>query len=425
MNNFKITQAGYIYVSKDGNDANSGTKDLPKATPINNNLVIGSGVYRGVFNFNSTNTSRTIFGDGKVILESTAATTVKTTNSTFTANDIHYKLNSFEMSLGDSLSNAVFNRCIFEGGALNGRGFFTNCVLDTIDMDFGFIVTFNNCVLLGSDITFTQTTSTMTNTVVMDDTVITWASVASGKIVNCNFLGKIVVSLTEYELKRDSKGILIPDRIGNGIADIVSIVPDIYDTNFAENPLYLNLDRKDYQSVAWNSPNLFNGTTKHIGISTFSEVDLLDTVMSTTLTKVNNFYYTLTSEGELITNPIQLSPFPMLVGDSGANASTRFNSSFGKATESNSNVVAVNTYASGTAGANPRRITYSARWSTGDGSVFDNDGKVPEGDWVVFEGIPRIDNVGRGNGLPDFDLVNNTRIRATWIQFKIKLQEGL
>ena len=109
-----------------------------------------------------------------------------------------------------------------------------------------------------------------------------------------------------------------------------------------------------------------------------------------------------------------------------------FNKDTGSVSGSNINVPDVETFtsASGLAGANPDRLVYYMRFTSGSAmptvdAQWENAGLWTAGTYNVFEWNtkPSIDLSGRGNGSSSFNPVDTpTYIQAQWIQLQIKLR---
>lgn len=431
MNNFQITNlADATYVSKVGNDSNFGDADNPLATPANAlNLVIGAGQYKGVFNFNLAS-NRFVYGDGLVWFDITANVTTRATIGDITLIDINYNLNNYNLLLGNVLVTTTFLNSIIKNGMLIGKGVFNQSILDNIIFNGTEISTFDKTTIVNSIINFQ---GNMTSTYVDENTEITWNNINVADFRGNNFMGRIIYNNNTYELKKNRSGINIVDRINNGIFDIIDILPNVYQTNFSQNPEVI----ANYNLVSENSPNLVSGVLEaNIGNSKVSTTINVNNLLSTTnLTLGNNDLYLNVNQntGEIITNPLKIAPFPILLDSIDLTALFNYNSDFLNATFENNNVFSNNNFLNG-AGSNPNRLTYQMRWTTSVNEPinFDNDGHTTLNEYLTFEQfkIPTISSTilspnKVGNGNPLFELSQAERIRGNWIQIKLIANSGL
>ena len=136
--------------------------------------------------------------------------------------------------------------------------------------------------------------------------------------------------------------------------------------------------------------------------------------------------------GSVTSAPIFVSSSAKVIQEIDYNGLLAFNKDTTAPTGSNVNVPDVLTYtsASGQPGANPDRLTYYMRWTTGSSqpvsdAQWENGGLWPAGSFNVFEWNtkPSVDYLGRGNGDQNFAVVNTpTFVKATWIQLRVTLR---
>jgi len=137
--------------------------------------------------------------------------------------------------------------------------------------------------------------------------------------------------------------------------------------------------------------------------------------------------------GSVTSAPIFISSSAKVIQEIDYNGLLAFNKTTSSffSSGSNVNVPDFDTYtsASGNPGANPDRLVYYMRLTTGStqpvvDSDWDNGNLWTRGDYNVFEWNtkPSIDVYGRGNGDPNFLVANSSFLRATYIQMKVKLR---
>jgi cytoskeletal protein CcmA (bactofilin family) len=137
--------------------------------------------------------------------------------------------------------------------------------------------------------------------------------------------------------------------------------------------------------------------------------------------------------GSVTSAPIFVSSSAKVIQEIDYNGLLAFNKTTSSffSSGSNVNVPDFDTYtsASGNPGANPDRLVYYMRLTTGStqpvvDADWDNGNLWTRGDYNVFEWNtkPSIDIYGRGNGDPNFVVANSSFLRATYIQMKVKLR---
>lgn len=136
--------------------------------------------------------------------------------------------------------------------------------------------------------------------------------------------------------------------------------------------------------------------------------------------------------GSVTSAPIFISSSAKVIQEIDYNGLLAFNKDTTAPTGSNVNVPDVLTYtsASNQPGANPDRLTYYMRWTTGSSqpvsdAQWENGGLWPAGSFNTFEWNtkPSVDFLGRGNGDQNFNIINTpTFVKATWIQLRVTLR---
>jgi hypothetical protein len=492
-NNFRLT--GTHYVSKDGNIANAGTDpNLPKKTlsgvPNTSALiVVGCGFYNGD-NFVSMNGffNRTVLYDGICYFNYTSNINLGVNtgagNATLTINPnqeyyIYMNGNTFAIDFtgasGQIRSIVVYNTVFenisgFNTGNLGTNTFsffksvFKNIVFNFSTATNSIGVNFYNSAIINSTITYPSIANTIHRILGcwVDSTSIismgTYYSTPSTHFVGNNFQGQIVVAGTPYELKRDKTGVLIPSRIGNGIADL-DLLP-IYggtgllytrDKNFAQDPQFVNLAKGDYWSVQSTSPNLIVANSKFVNIgncklqNTIAKADdtdyfdITDSANGEILLSGGDLIFDATAIGldqdSIPSKKIDLGKV-MVLENITATMLLAFDSDAGIGTATNTNVLQViRTHPTTTAGANPQRLTYKMRWTKNPSmpmvdADWDNQGYVTAGQYGIFEinagaKVSSLNGVISTSGEPTFNNLNSAFVVARWVQFELYINEGI
>jgi hypothetical protein len=456
-NNFRLS--GTYYISKDGNDANSGlSADLPKATLARYAAtahIIGAGVYKGAFNL-STNAQNTImYPDGAVVINCTAGLNIGQTSGgssqiygqTSQQYFIRIELNTFNLSIGIGTNN--FNQIIFKNGVISpttngGTHNFTRCVLNEITsptvttslFNFSYSQIYNSVITMPN-------TSSITNSYVDEASVISMSSYFSSPSTQfrySNFRGIFNINGTLYELKQDKDG--NPIDPNPSIADLITIDATVYDRgNFAQDPEFLNIEKQDYWAVSATSPMLFADSTAigNIAMVYFAnlvkatDTEFADGAITDLEYSANDFIVDSPATfGYVVSEPIQDAPIPQAWGRMTFGMAFNFNSDLTLGTTENNNVTIVDNFADGTAGANPRRLTYEMRWSNKStiplvDADWDNQGYITAGDYAKFEinTKPMIDPSGLGNGDPSFVSTGAVGLKWKWRQMRITVRNGI
>ena len=439
MNNFKLTGDGYI--SKDGSDGNSGlTTDLPKQTfqivayPKN---IVGSGVYKGIFNVTAASVLQ-FEADGNVVIECSGDFTQTATDSLDTARYVGMQFYMNSNNFITDVSTNSFSYCTLKDGALQR----SDVNDSTVSMNYSIFenmtdgggtgdlnLIFANTIVLSS---FVPALS-ISNSYISSDTTIIGLPTT---MVYSDIQGRFDIEGVYYELKRDKNGVFVNPN--PSYLDVFEIAPNIYNNgNFNQDPEFNDVGG-DYRSVDLTSPLLLADT---LGLNNLGGTYYAPTVVATdtefstgTVTNLtiasSSYVITAGATGDVITIPIQIAPIPQIIGNLEVVSSKNFNSLEVKPSAENNNVTIVNNYAKATAGANPRRLTYEMRWSTKNTiptvtADWDNNSRITAGNYVKFEHdtTPLIDDGGLGNGEPTFNLATNYIVHAKWVQVKITLNE--
>ncbi len=466
MNNFRLTGIpSPYYISKEGNDANSGlTPDLPKATLANHNSggyhIIGTGVYKGAIVLSNNLFGGVYMADGLVKILATG-NIVATANDNFyntylntTTNQAHtifIDMGGFSYVGGRGQQH--FN-CVFTNGSyIHNTGasmvpLLQRCVMDCDTTLTGVQFTFSYCQFFNGNNTIPSLT-TIENSYIDYATVFSLPSyftTPSTQFFNNCFNGKIVIGASAYELKKDKSGTLIPDRIGNGVLDLETIDATVYTRgNFSQDPEFLNISKRDYWSVSSTSPLLFAasnplnniGNVRYSVVKKVTDTEFVGGTITDLITLANDYVLqTPATSGQVVTLPIQIAPIPQVLDTLNFARALNFNSDITLGDAENNNVTIIQNYADGTAGANPRRLTYEMRWSNQStqptlDAHWDNNGYGTAGNYFTFEQdtIPKVsfDGVSAfyGNGSPEYDVLVGGKISAKWVQFRVKLLNGI
>ena len=458
---------GDVYTSKDGSDANpvAADPDNPKLTLANQgvtNNVVGTGEYKGAFNLNSAGT-RTYTADHFVKINPTSALLINSASTTVTSFLGGWWL--FEMNgqdftqKGGGATTCNYTRCIITGGVYNNSvpadGFhtsnYTECIIEGMTIGangFNEAPVMQYCKLFNTTYTqdvvgFTGSEYSINNSYVDANTVFTlnaYFTTPATQFANNNYQGKINIGGTLYELKQDKDG--NPIDPNPAVSDWIAIDPNVYTNgNFSQDPAFLNLTKRDYWSVSSSSPNLFadsSGLSSIGDVSVGSVITVLDTELSTGATIVNLIISTGDlvldtpgSDGSVESSNIQAFVIAQQVARVMFATLLNMNSLQAIGSSENTNVPAVQNYAAGTAGANPRRLNYELMWTdaatapTTD-AEYTNNGYIAAGTKAVFQcfDIPRIDLSGNGNGLPAYSSASDAPILGKHFKAKITLLEG-
>jgi hypothetical protein len=366
-----------------------------------------------------------------------------------TATNIHFKLNGFSILLSGQTSS--FTDCVIENGTITTSNalqrIFTRTIIESFSGEIagtggGSIRTFTKCSIFNSNFVFsaTPTTRTFTDNYVDKATIISWNSYVaeSSTFTNNNFEGILQVNGVLYELKKLKDGITNRPDANVNLLDLATIDPTVYTRkNFAQDPQFLNIEKRDYFSVAPTSPMLFADST---GIGNIGNVRVA-TVAGGSITDLTTSAGDLlldppNTTGQVTSLPIEAFPIAQPIQSLDIAKILNFNSAEGAGTAENNNVVIVENFADLTAGANPRRLTYEMRWTDASAmplvdadwtcqNYFPISGSA--GDWFKFEHDvkPLVDVNGLGNGDPSFNGTGAVGIKARWIQIRVTIIGGI
>jgi hypothetical protein len=274
------------------NDGTLRNDFLPRLNTLDINLnpyahiIIGSGHYVGGIVINtSSSTSKDIIFDGNAKWTFTGDTTIQNGDvgtgirvNRFRTHYLYIDAAGFNINISGSTTGAValqnYTGCVFENfGGFNKSGSnvttnsFGACVFinnTSINPSIGVVLNLflSGCVIINTNFINFTNISSLLNSYVDENSTLTMASYFSSpttRFLNCNFRGKIIIGANQYEAKRDKSGVLIPERVGNGILDLASIDANVYNRGvYSQNAQYLNIDNGDYWSVEPTSPMVTN-----------------------------------------------------------------------------------------------------------------------------------------------------------------------
>lgn len=254
MNEFK--EIGEIYVSKSGDDINSGLDpDFPKLTiksglsvlSTNENLVVGTGIYReeGI-----SIGSKNIIGDGLVVINA-----VNANQSTC--------LNFLPSNQGGTISNIVFNEFLFNVNAnnsFNQRGFFNKCVFiggqnNHLLSRGSARIEYNSCTFLNSTLTITSLLGSPEPEFIPGNAFIS-GSIVINSSINCVSMPNSRIESCQITGSTTSG---IEENIHNSIISSVltGTISNVGENN--EDPLWIG-DISNLETVVYpNSPLLGGG----------------------------------------------------------------------------------------------------------------------------------------------------------------------
>lgn len=442
-NNFRKT--GSYYISNDGSDLNDGlSANTPKATFAKYGAgthIVGTGVYKNSPNLINANMS--FEADETVILDLTGSLLVNHNSGTASCSFklIHFRMNGFNVFT--RLAFNTWNDCIIEAGvfrredALNGTGTFNRTALKDmtdsaatsglLNKNIDYCSLFN-CQLF-SVVSFKNSYA---------DVSTSFDSMPATFNNNC-FEGYFDISGTRYELKQDKDGNAINPN--PAYLDAIEIDPNIYTNgNFSQAPGFLNLSKNDFRSITISSPLVFSSDIQTNIANTILGIDI-NAVLSEAVSLENiildagDYVYDQTSGagfGRVAFRPVKISSIPQIITYAHLVALLLFNSNEAIGSSENINVPMTDNYATGTAGANPRRLTYELRWSTQQSeplldAEFDNNSIVTAGNYSKFEHFtrPKIDIASLGNGDPAFNPSGAVDIQPVWVQLRQTVQYGI
>lgn len=467
-NNFRILPVGAYFISKEGSDGSVTPQDsnTPKATLTSYGAinVVGAGVYKGALSLNGSSINQVFRFDGKVVLDLTGNMLIGRVGGGVVSNEIFNNISDNYVTIqgknlyyiaisynGNAPVNITWYKTIFQGVLGINDGLYPTQILNNCIISGGFSRNYNGApTYMSYTMCFNMSWSAGTMTQFTDGyadsaTIITWptfvADFNAGRFYNNNFQGIINIGGTLYELKQDKDG--NPIDPNPAVLDLGTLVTGLYTTrkNFSQDPEFLNIEKRDYWSVANTSPMLFADST---GIGSIGNVYYSKTVKATDtefstgtitdlVTNANDFILdSPATSGSVVSLPIQIAPIPQAIGRINFAELLNFNSSETLGTTENNNVTIVDNFADGTAGANPRRLTYEMRWSNQStiptlDAHWDNQGYITAGDYAKFEQFtkPLIDVSGIGNGDPLFNTTGAVGLKAKWIQVRITMLGGI
>lgn len=455
-NNFKITIPNSIYVSKAGNDSNSGfSPDSPKLTingalsAINatyQRIVIGSGYYSENVSYGSGNLLA-IIGDGTVIID-------------------QKKLYSFALPYTVVIQNIYFKNYTFQlNGIISGDFFYLGSIITSTFGPFGGIATrlknsvfvnskifssgvylnyemdgcifINSSFYLGQDLYGNGGYTGFKNSYVNSNSNIAFVNGYPGVTVfNNNIQGTVTVFSNGAVSGVNSNGVAL------SFAQHIIDYPTYNVRSFSSDPKFNNPRLLDFtlQSgsphISASSDYISNiGNTQYAVPFTASSAAFTTNATSQSLDYRQLYYAISGSEvsGSITSGPMFLQ-WPRTKPLTAVNwiGALEFNKNISASLSGNNNVPAYTTFTSASlqAGANPDRLKIQMRFSTQqtqpstDGE-WDNNGYWTAGTYQLFEinTKPKIDSRGVGNGDPSYvetsaigDLV------PSWIQTRIILR---
>ena len=491
-NNFKLS--GDYYVSKAGNDSNDGlTPETPKrtvqaalnlATSGTRTIIIGSGVYKETLS-KIFGGSTSIYADGEVIIETLSGTGSLTFSfsspHTYSIVGITFRnINSFSCGLGIT-ANTAFTSCKFINSYFIGSGnsgqnsfVFDKCILIGCSSN-GFYtgggLIIRNSIYINTGLLWLF--SSFLNTYINSNSyfyTISGGGTASNFNYN-NIQGFILINATTsittgtyqdiygryYDLSiAGNNTTLDAGTLGNPYyrSDTLGkffyysthkILYPTYNVNsISQDPLFNDILSQDFTLQA-GSPHIgrasdginnIGGTRYAIraaaNSSSFSGSSA--TVDAGLTFSYDNYVISGSAvTGSVTSAPIFISSSAKVIQEIDYNGLLAFNKDTGSLSGSNVNVPDFDTYtsASGNPGANPDRLVYYMRLTTGStqpvvDADWENGNLWTRGDYNVFEWgtKPSIDVYGRGNGDPNFVVANSSFLRATYIQMKVKLRNN-
>lgn len=491
-NNFKLT--GNYYVSKAGNDANAGTSaDAPKRTvqaALNamtvsgQTLIVGAGVYNETLSKTTNNFSITIKGDGYVVFDGIRLfpSSITLLNSLGTAIVDGIEIRNYDSITGPANSTSVVlqncvikNSWFYASGALNlhTRNKWINCNISfggAATNSFEYNIFINTKIGISGGGSYTLTSGYLRNCY-MDPTSYVQMSSA---ITAANFNFNNIRGGIGFNAASSVTSGVITDIIGNYVdlslagnggtgtqldpyrrSDTLSRLfylsgsrvayPTYNPSSSAVDPKFNSIEDQDFtlQADSWHIRRASDGIS-NIGDTNYalrrqSNSDSFSgssaTVDPSLIFQYNNYIISGSQvTGSITSAPIAVSPLSSskVIQKVTYNGLLAFNKDTGSASGSNQNVPDFDTFtsASGNAGANPDRLVYYMRHTTGSSipvsdAGWDNGGLWTAGQYNVFEWNtkPSIDNLGVGNGSGSFNAAASpTYIQATYVQMQVKLR---
>lgn len=225
-----------------------------------------------------------------------------------------------------------------------------------------------------------------------------------------------------------------------------AIYPTINSNSFSADPKFNNVLTQDF-SLQPDSPHVGNALDRVSNIGdTYVAVNVpaSGSLFSGSGALVENLY--LSQDGYIVSGsnlsgsvtsaPILVSPTAKVINAVEYVGMLRFNKDTTAQTGSNIQVPDAVTYtsASGEAGANPDRLTYYMRWTTGSSqpvvdSDWDNGALKPAGSYTLFEWNykPSFDYSNDSAGDPSYDAfaaTPPTYVKATYVQLKVVIRNN-
>jgi hypothetical protein len=487
--NFKLT--GNYYVSKYGSDSNNGlTPDTPKrtiqsilssvVTSGTSIIVIGSGVYNESLVIPSGSRNFTLSGDGVVVIDGTGSKSLSLSVSgishTNVFNDLIIKnYQNIYMNNNDTLT---FNRCLLINISPIGIG-------RSDSAEVNYVRVFNSSIIINSILIKSSTTSTSFNLCTLINTTVyglisvftnSYQSSAtflglSSSITTTNFnynniQGPIIMNTasaittgTYQDVYGRYYNLAITTSTGSGtVGDPYGrpltsgaafsftnhrILYSTFNVNsISADPLFNNILKQDF-TLQPNSPHLYRASN---GIDNIGGTQLATRVASTSaslsggsasVTSLNlqSSDYVVTSpatSGFVVSAALLVNATPKVLKVINYNGLLAFNKDSSGGSALNINVPDALTYTAASLqnGANPDRLTYYMRWTTGASQPtvdadWNNGGLVTAGNYSLFEWNtkPSLDFSGLGNGEQNFNIAHTpTYINATYIQLKVVLR---
>jgi len=430
--NFRLPNIGF-YVSKAGNDSNSGLiPENAKAsiggflaavnTSGTGNVAIGTGVYEEAFNFTisgNLTTNRDILADGEVVLRGNGSNTLgifkyNTTNS--------FKGFRIENYLNISFQYFSYSKCFFKdignlAGNTNPGVTFSYCTFLNVNISLG-SATFEYCMFINCNI---SSCAGMNNCYANGACNLTLSSSSSNVYFNNNIMGNIRVSSTgtyqNIEVHKTSN-------------------PGFNLNSFSASPKFNNADKQDF-SLQIDSPHIGSGSNVliPIGGTTYGKPFLIGDMIaagaaldSLELSGTDLIVSAGSTSGTITFPPVKIADNTQEIEKCQFNGFLLFNKSKTGSTATNDNVPDCNIANSAAidGSGNPDRLAYEMRWTNSEEQpAVDSqwlNGGVSPGTWFKFEvnSKPLIDSNGRGNGDPAFT-PTGSGISAIWVQPRFTL----
>jgi hypothetical protein len=457
-------------------------------TTANKTLIIGAGVYREAINKTwSNNTGIVIQGDGIVNIVGDGGLSFSllinlNTNNTITIRNINIKNYSLLTIWGASNSGGVsytFEDCIITSPisipVSSGLTMvFTRCLLinsSTSSINTNFVISYS--ILVNSSINLSNSAiypiTTFLNNYISPTSIISAAStITAGNFNYNNIQGSIIMNSatavttgTYQDAYGNYYNLAIATSTGTGtLADPYGrpltngrafgftnhriLYPTFNASSSAYDPKFNSVENYDFSlasdsrmiGAASDGVNNIGGTKYAVrnpaASSAFSG-------SSATVDAGLGFRYTnYVISGSAVTGSVTSAPILVnnlekkVLQKVTYNGLLAFNKDTNAPSGSNVNVPDVETFtsASGNAGANPDRLVYYMRFTSGStvpttDAQWENAGLWTAGTYNVFEWNtkPSIDLSGRGNGSSSFNPADTqTFIQAQWIQLQIKLR---